>query len=251
MIALVQNTIREALRRRSLQLTLVFSGVFMLGVAVLGHHWALEHSQAVARMSTWAGMRYISFFAALLTTFASMGLVPAELEGGTAPMLITKPLGRWRFVLAKFLAAELMVGLNLLVLGLVTFATVLWWGGDFGWLTVRNLLVLWLALSTLAASIVALSVMTTAVGAAMLGLALYGLAKVPGIITQIAAAAPPPLSWLLGALHAMLPDLGKLNFEAPLINVPPAQMQQGVISACIAVALWVAIGSVAFSRKEL
>jgi len=251
MIALAANTIREALRRRSLQVTLVVSALFMLGLAVLGHRWAAEHPGAVARLSTWAGMRYISFFAALLTTFASMGLVPSELETGTVNMLITKPLGRWQFVLTKFLAAEAMVALNLAVLGAVTFATVLWWGGDFGWVVLQNLGVLFLALSTLAAAIVALSVVTTAASAAILGLAFYGLAKWPGVVTQVAASSPPPLSWLFRALHALLPNLGKLNFEAPLLQVPASEMHLGALTALLSVAMWLAVGTFAFCRKQL
>jgi ABC-type transport system involved in multi-copper enzyme maturation permease subunit len=180
-----------------------------------------------------------------------MSLVPAELETGTVSMLITKPLGRCRFMLTKFVAAELIVALNLLVLALVTFATVLWWGVEFDLTLLRNLGALFLALSTLTAAIMAFSVITTAPSAAILGLLFYGLAKWPGIVTQIAAHSPAPLSWLLAAVHALLPDLGKLNFEAPLLQVPPQEMLQGALSALLSIAIWLALGIWAFNRKQL
>jgi len=251
MSALVANTVREALRRRSLQVTLVVSALFMLGLAALGHRWAVTHAEELSRFSTWAAMRYISFFAALLTTFAAMGLVPAELEGRTVSMLITKPLGRWQFVVVKFLAAEVMVAANILVLALVTLVTALWWRVAPDPAVPRNLAMLFVGLSTLAATIVALSVITSAPSAAILGLGWYGLAKWPGVVTQLAASSPPPLSWLLQGIHFLLPDLAKLNFEAPLFQVPANQVREGLVSAAVAIAFWLAVGILAFRRKEL
>lgn len=250
---LVSNSVREAVRRRSLLVTLAASIIFVLGLGVWGQDWAAKHGATLQRFATWAGMRYIGFFGALLTCFVSMGAITSDLEQGTAAFVLSKPVARHQFVLAKFAAVVLVIALNLLVLSAVTFGIIYYYQRQLDFEVAGNLLRLGVALLSLASSTMTLSTFLPAPMAGFLGLGIYGLGKWPGIVSLLAERARgiAPLYWLLRGIHAILPNLGKLNYEAPLIKVSSSQVAQGVVEALAFTIGMLILGVLIFGRKEL
>jgi len=147
------------------------------------------------------------------------GLVNGEVRAGTAALVLTKPLARPAFVLAKFAAA-----LALLV-GTVALGAALTWGltlAVFGQAPVGELAratALWLALGTLLLALMTLLsvLLRSQAAAAGVGLAVYFLLVIltvwepavrhtpAGLLAapaQLAAGGAPPLAWPLatGAL---------------------------------------------------
>jgi ABC-type transport system involved in multi-copper enzyme maturation permease subunit len=250
---LVSNSVREAMRRRSLQVTLAASVIFVLGLGVWGQDWAAEHGATLQRFATWAGMRYIGFFGALLTCFVSMAAIPSDLEHGTAAFVLSKPVARYQFLLAKFVGVVLVIALNLLVVALVTFGVIYYYQRQLDFEVAGNLLRLGAALLSLASATLTLSTFLPAPMAGFLGLGIYGLGKWPGIVNILAQKAHgiAPVYWLLRGIHAILPNLGKLNYEAPLIKVSSSQIAQGAIGTFAFTIGMLILAMLIFGRKEL
>jgi ABC-type transport system involved in multi-copper enzyme maturation permease subunit len=198
-------------------------------------------------------MRYIGFFAALLTCFVSMAAIPSDLEQGTAAFVLSKPVGRHQFLLAKFAAVVFIVGLNLLALSLVTFGTIYYYQRQLDLEIGGNLLRLGVALLSLASATLMLSTFLPAPMAGFLGLGIYGLGKWPGIVSILAQSTRgiPPLYWLLRGIHAILPNLGKLNYEAPLIKISSSQIAEGLVETLAFTIAMLILAMLIFGRKEL
>ena len=63
----------------------------------------------------------ISVFGILITIFISASAVPAEMENKVIYTILSKPVGRFQYLLGKFLGIQLIIILNLLLMTLLFF----------------------------------------------------------------------------------------------------------------------------------
>jgi ABC-2 type transport system permease protein len=136
-------------------------------------------------------------FGILLALLLAMGSVAQEKDRGTAAMMLTKPLPRWAFLLAKFTALALLFAVSLAVAGLGAwyYTLLLFEALDAG---------AWLALNVLLLFEILVYVAFTLLGSALFrsqaaagGLA-FGLLLVLGLLSAI----PRLARFLPGALAA-------------------------------------------------
>jgi ABC-2 type transport system permease protein len=88
-------------------------------------------------------VKNISQFAVLLAVLMGMGAVAQEKDKGTAALMLSKPLPRWAFLLAKFAALGLtfMAGTAVAAIGGYYYTTVLFQAPDVGgWLALNGFL---------------------------------------------------------------------------------------------------------------
>ena len=112
---LAQQTVREAMRRRFLNVILIFA-IVMIGASSMFSQWA---PGAELKMMLDTGLGFIRFFGMLMAVFIGAILIPTELEKKTAHVLLSKPVSRSHFLLGKFLGAFATVGINIVVMGAV------------------------------------------------------------------------------------------------------------------------------------
>ncbi|MCX8007537.1 MAG: ABC transporter permease [Coriobacteriia bacterium] len=176
-----------------------------------------------------------------VVTFALLimlgGTVASEVRSGTAAMVLTKPVSRSAFVLAKAAASGLLVTATTLVGAVLTWAGTL---AVFGEAPIRPLAAptaVWLAFAALvvAGMTLASALVTSPSGAAGIGLGLYAAASLVSLWGWAVEHTPVGL---LGAPAALLAG------ERPPLAWPLATTAALTVAALVAAV-------VAFSRREL
>lgn len=173
----------------------------------------------------------------LLVVFASGGLIANERSSGTAVLVVTKPVSRHAFALAKYVAQALLVTVATVVGTLITYAgTVLAFGSDAPLGDLVTATAAWLGGALLAIAFVeVLSASFPTLAAGIGGLVAWGMI---GLLAAWGPAARYSPAGLLGAPGEIL--AGKdVALMWPILTAIP-----------LTVALiWLA--GALFSRKEL
>lgn len=184
-------------------------------------------------------IRNITQFGFLIAILLGMGAVAGEKERGTAPMILSKPLPRWAFVLSKFTAQALVYALGFAVAaaGAALYTVLLFDGLEIGAFMLGNVLLLIWLLAYVAITLLG-STLTSSTGAAA-GVSLGGaiLILLLGSVPQLGMVMPSALVGI--ASQAGLADAALPPAIAPVVAT------LGLILIC----LITAVG--AFEAQEL
>ncbi|MGD8237790.1 MAG: ABC transporter permease subunit [Armatimonadota bacterium] len=112
---LARQTVREAMRRRFLNVILLFA-IVIIGASSMFSQWS---PGAELKMLLDTGLGLIRFFSMLMAVFIGAVLIPTEVEKKTAHVLLSKPVNRSHFLLGKFLGAFATVAINVFIMGAV------------------------------------------------------------------------------------------------------------------------------------
>ena len=104
-VAIAENTVREELRKKGLNVLLLFAVVLIIGSRSFG--WLAPGEEMKIVKDT--GLAGIMFFGMLIAIFGTSGLIPGEIEKKTIYTLLAKPVRRFEFVLGKFLGGTVTV----------------------------------------------------------------------------------------------------------------------------------------------
>lgn len=130
-IAIARNTFKEAIRNRILYIILIFALLLILFSGVVSQLTISSRMKIVMDM----GFSAISLFGVAIAIFVGVSLVYNELEKKTIYTIVSKPIGRWQFLLGKYFGLLLTVLVNIFVMTLFFLATVHYHtqvGGDHG-----------------------------------------------------------------------------------------------------------------------
>lgn len=162
-------------------------------------------------------IRNLTQFGFLIAILLGMGAVAGEKERGTAPMILSKPLPRWAFVLSKFTAQALVyaLGFALAAVGAALYTALLFDGLDMAAFMLGNVLLLIWLLAYVAITLLG-STLTSSTGAAA-GVSLGGaiLILLLGSIPQLSMIMPSALVGI--ANQAGLPDVTLPSAAAPVV----------------------------------
>jgi ABC-type transport system involved in multi-copper enzyme maturation permease subunit len=204
MLAIAQNTYREAIRDRILYGFLFFAIALILFSLVLGQ---LSFNQQI-RCTIDIGLAGISLFSVLIAIFLGITLLHKEIEKRTIYPVLAKPVARSTYVLGKFLglAATIAVQMGLM---LVVFASVLLFEGGrlYAGLFVALALVF---VETLL--VVALAMFFTSFTSPFLSglfcLGLFAAGRNAELLTELASRKElAPLAPILNGVTAVVPNL--------------------------------------------
>jgi Cu-processing system permease protein len=281
-LLIARFTLQEAISRRLILAALILSAAF-LGLYALGF-WFVYGMETesinnpgnrsapilAATVLTVLGLYAVNFLASFLALFLSVGAVSSEVDTGTLLAVMARPLRRADFVLGRWLAYVLMIGLYvtgmvgsvlLLALALADYAPADA-GRAIGMMVLSALLLTTLSLfgstwlPTIANGVVCFS--------------LFGLAWLGGVIELVGAALGNPAMVQLGIAVSLLIPSDALwrgasyYLQPPIItslipsngqwipivsNAPPAGPFVAWSAAYVVVAL---IGAVrVFGRRDL
>ncbi len=183
-------------------------------------------------------IRNLTQFGFIIAVVVGMGAVVGEREKGITPMILTRPLPRWAFILSKFAAqAALYAGALLLAaLGAYYYTAILfepWALGPFLW---GNVL-LWIWLLVFASLTLLASTLAGSTGAAA-GIGLGGAA-----VLLLAGSLPGVGPLLPGGLVAWAAQLGLAE---------PAAVNGGALMTAVVLIFLFVLGAVAaFEVQEL
>jgi ABC-2 type transport system permease protein len=165
------------------------------------------------------------------------GVISSERRSGTALMVLTKPLSRREFILAKFLAQGAFITGTVIVGAAATWAVTWAVFGEAPWLNLATATGAWLIWAWMFVAIMLFlsALLGSQAGAAGLGLAAFALLSIPAIWDGAARFTP---SGLLGApTQIVMGTAGALFW--PMITT--------IVLTAVAVAGAMAV----FARKEL
>ncbi|MCB8950627.1 MAG: YhfC family intramembrane metalloprotease [Ardenticatenales bacterium] len=160
-------------------------------------------------------IKNLTQFGFIIALLLGMGAVAGEKERGIAPMILSKPLPRWAFVLSKFTAQALVYLAAFLLAGLATayYTSLLFAPLAFGPFMLGNLLLLVWLLVFAAATLLGSTVANSTGAAAGLGLVLSVGLLVLGSLPIIGPLMPSGLvAWAaqLGLPGTITPNGGAL-----------------------------------------
>lgn len=182
-------------------------------------------------------IKNMSQFGILLALLMSMGAVAQEKERGTAALILTRPVSRGTFILAKFAALKVnfLVSLLLAALGCWYYTWLLFEALPWGPFLLMNAMMLVVFMVYVALTLLCSTLARTQSAAA--GLAFGGLILLAGL-----GAFPRLAKYLPGRLFdwgvGLVLDTGKPAWPALWVSL-------GLIAVCLLAATWI------FNRQEL
>ncbi|MBW3625633.1 MAG: ABC transporter permease [Armatimonadetes bacterium] len=257
--AIARGTMKEAVRRRSMAITLILSLLFICGVGAITQqglrHREGEDIDPLLTFQILGTIRTVSFFGALLTLFITMNAIPLEIERRTIYTMLSKPLERYQFILGKFIGCFLLLAVNLLVMAVVGALFILSHDRTVALDLIRSFGILTVRLTALCSLIVLFTTFMPATGGAFLALGIYFLGQAPGGFRQVAEAEGlnPILRIIARILYPIVsvitPRVNKLNFDAPILESP--DQLQAIIMVLGYSGICLIIAMIIFGRKEL
>lgn len=190
--------------------------------------WVDSYAQWVKNLSQ------LGMFAVLII---AAGVVSAERKSGTAILVLTKPLSRFAFVVAKFVSQSLLLAFSVAVGALATWALTF---ALFGEAPVDRLAALsgvWLASAVFIVAIMTLLsvLLSSQVGAAGVGLAIFALSGIGALWKPLQRYTP----------------LGLGSTLTPLLQGKHAELAWPLATTALAIVVLVALAALAFRRQEL
>jgi hypothetical protein len=114
-LAIAQNTFKEAIRNRVMYVILVFAILFILTGIVVKDLTIAAHGTVIRAI----GLMAINWFGLILALLLGIGLVYTELDKKTIYTIVSKPIDRWQFLLGKYLGLLLTLYLIIVVMSAV------------------------------------------------------------------------------------------------------------------------------------
>jgi ABC-type transport system involved in multi-copper enzyme maturation permease subunit len=212
--AIALNTFREAIRDRILYLILAFA----VALIAVSHFVSLLTVGSEVKIVKDLGLSAISIFGLLTAVFVGVSLVFKEIERRTVYTLLAQPVRRWQFICGKYAGLSLVLACSVVITG-AALLTAVAFHGESPWGLLPAIALGFVELELIAAFAVLFSSFTNPI-----------LAAVGTVATYVAGH----LSWsfdllekriagesgkaLCRVLHAVLPNLDRLNVKASAVH---------------------------------
>jgi ABC-type transport system involved in multi-copper enzyme maturation permease subunit len=121
-VHIAANTFREAVRDRVLYNLIVFA-LLMSGAAILVGQISLDIERLVVVN---LGLTAVSVFGLVIAIFIGIGLVSKEIDKRTLYTLLSRPVRRWEFIIAKFCGLAGTLAVNTFFMAIGVFAALLY-----------------------------------------------------------------------------------------------------------------------------
>lgn len=209
-LALALNGFREARRNRVTVVVFVFA-FLMLFISTV----ALDLTVATfERVMLDLGLGVMSLISAGLVIFLGSGLIPREIERRTIFVVLSKPISRSSFVVARFLGNIATIMVLVLVMSAVLGAQL--WAQDFppGRIFFVSVLGILLQALVLNAVCFVLASSMSQFPAALAGVCLYVVGHMSTDLYRMADRATGAMAGIGKALWLLMPQLDRLDFKA-------------------------------------
>ena len=207
----------------------------------------------------------ISIFGILITIFISASVVPTEVDNKVIYTVLSKPVRRFQYVMGKFIGVQLIVLLNLILMGALFFFALFFKEHVWSWMLLWSLLLTYFEFLIVSAFTFAVScTASSAVLPTISGLFIYITGYLTDYLKDVyerSGQTTQLIDALIGktayALYHMLPNLKSFSLRNQIVFSQPGDMPQ--MSQVSSLLLYSLIFSVAgfvlaywiFRRKEL
>lgn len=242
-------TLREALRQKLAVNLLLFALLVIVASIVVSELTFGEQYRIIADLC----LSSAQLFGTLIAVFLGAGLVAGDVQRRSLYQVIAKPVGRWQYVLGRYLGLVLTLWLNLAAMGLTTLAVLGVYTGGLGFLATAPLLAALLGLAAQFAMVGAVAILfssfTNATLASIFTLAL----ALSGYFTRELFTYWRGLPFLR-AVGLALPNLAALDLKVSVVYREPVGAGPFALSlgyAALYVATTLALAAAVFGRRDL
>lgn len=253
-VAIADNTLREALRERLLYNLVVFAVLLVVGSLTISQLTIGEQFRIIADVGTSA----TQLFGTLAAVFLGVGLVSRELDRRTCYPVLARPVSRAGFVLGKYVGLLATLVLNVVLMALATALVLFAYRGNLAFLGAAyaatfGLIVVQLAVC--AGFAVLFSTFSTATLSSIFTLTIVGAGWLFSEVRQFwIASRQLTMKPLVRALDVVLPNMGLLDVKEAVTYGDPA-----VLTPLLArfiygfgyAATLVLIAAAIFSRRDI
>lgn len=248
--ALAWNGFREARRNRVTVIVVAFAMALVLGAVLLTEATVAT----LERVLTDLGLGSMSLILTLLAIFLSSGLLSKEIDRRTIFMVVSRPISRGMFLLARLAGNMLTLGVVLLLMGLLFIGEMVLYRFPLHQSHFVAIGVLWVELlvltsvgflmSSFSSQIVSAVVTTGVYFAGHLSSEIYNLSQksVYGVLRGLGKGA-----------YYLLPNLEKLNFRphaAYAITVSVGDIVRSVLMGFGYSAILIGLAILIFSNRD-
>lgn len=249
-LALVWNGFREARRNR----VTVVVGAFAL-VLLFSTSLVMEVTVATFdRVLTDVGLGMMSLLLVFLTIFLSSGLISREIDRRTIFMIVSRPLSRMGYLLARLAGNMLTVAVLLIAMGVIFLVQVYVLRSPITSIQILAIGMLWFELLVVACVGVTLSTFSGPIVSGLVTTGFYLAGHLSSDIYRLAARSKSEvLQWLGKGVYYALPNLDRLNMRPnATYNQMPAWAEVGIslahaLSYCVILLM---LAGFIFSRRD-
>ncbi len=214
-IPIAGNTLREAIRSRTLYGLLFFSIMLIGAGIILG---GLSYSDNERIFQT-IGLAAIRIFGTATAIFLGVGLIYKEIERRTIYTIVSKPISRGTFLVGKYFGLVAAVWIQLFFMGAVFAIASLLWGAPFGWAYVIDLSLLMAELALVVAVATLFSSFSTPMLASLFATGLVVAGHLTRDLRAIGAQSESEnIRQVTEWLYRVMPDLASFNLSLPVVH---------------------------------
>jgi len=250
-LAVAQNTFREAVRDKVLYVLLFLAATTVLGSKALGWISIGQDIKIVKDISLAA----VSIFGVLIAIFVGTNLVYKEIDKRTIYTIICRPMARYEFILGKYLGMAFLLAVVTAVMTLVTAAYVLTLGGSVDTTFFLAVVLIYWELLLITALAVLLSSLTSPILGAIIVFSAFIVGHATGILIDLPEHFEGTLTEkILAVVYYILPNLSNFNIRAEAANevpVAPAYVIWAMVYGTIYTVMLLVLASLAFEDKDV
>lgn len=251
MLAVAQNTFREAVRDKVLYVLLFFAAVTIFGSKALG--W-ISIGQDIKIMKD-ISLAALSIFGALIAIFVGTSLIYKEIDKRTLYTILSQPMHRHEFILGKYLGLSALLGVVTVIMTGTASLYIVLMGGGLDAVFFLAVLLIYSKLLLVTAFAVLMSTMTSPILGAVIVFSAYVFGHATGVFMDL----PPQFDGtfakqMLEIVYFIVPNLGQFDIRAEAANDVPIRMAYVlfvlVYGAAYSAVLLV-LASLAFEKKDV
>jgi len=244
------NAFQEAIRRKIVEVLIVFSIVFIGSVHLLATFTPEEQIKLIQDV----GLGGMAIFGALIAIFLGMSFIPQEVDKRTIYPLLSMPVRRGEVVVGKFLGGVFSLTL---ILGLMTavFFIVLAFQHFFNPLILKAVLLLWVELVLLLAIAIMFSTFASSTISAAFTLFMYITGHLMSYLKFLGEESEAVSTKIMALIfYYLLPNLENFNVVSKAVNkqaIPLGLVGSALLYGLTYIIIFLLISIVIFSRKEV
>jgi len=228
-LAILENTFKEALRQRIMLLLLIFS-ILLIIVSMFLEPFALGESPKLLRDF---GLAVASIFGVLVVIIIGSTLIHKDIEKRTIYTVIAKPVRRSEIILGKFLGLFLLIATLECAMAVIHQIVIFIYEGKFDFLILLNLPFSLIEIMVLLGILLLFSSFSSATLSSIMGVIFYVIGHAsPDLKLFADVTKVPALKYLAYGFYYILPNLENFNLRLELVHKLPIYSDQLIFSIC-------------------
>lgn len=214
-LAIGNNTFREAVRKKALNVLLIFALVIIVSSVLFMYLSPGEEIKIIKDM----GLGSIVFFGMLIAVFGASSLIPNEIENKTISTVITKPVRKAEFVLGKFLGVVIVIFIALVIMSIVFLSLVYLKEDRWDIEIIKALILTFFELVVVASITICVSTIASSLFNATFGIFMYIVGHLtPRLDHMIEHTESVAVKIIMTILKTILPNFENFNMRSLIVT---------------------------------